>query len=379
MMMATPNRSLRRGLQALLAIGLALALVACGGPAAGDDDPPPTALDPLNPNLAYLTDAEAAERVQVLKNDAVSIANGFVSGALYAAIQGVPYSVDHADVPVLEVAMLPVPHLVLWDEGWTLATGTFAYNEATLNWTYSEDPADELIARWRSQSSGAPRMELRVTWSPTVAVTYPEDMGEWMPEQLPTGWRAVLRREGVAIADLSASYAFRSCAGVRMAEPTRLSLIGFAGDGAARADIEEFVIEAVGDDALRLSADISVRSGSLQLGIDASVSADLNMERFDDCWLSEPEAIELTGTLRVTGPGPLVLVRGDMTATIDEESGEYDLALRRGRFLSGDKRVDMVATIAATESHPLSRVFLTFAEGVVRDLVDFIEAFGLAE
>jgi hypothetical protein len=382
MMGTVKNRFLHRGLQALLAMGVALALTACGGPVGGGEDPPPTALDPLDPSLAYLTDVEAAERVQMLKNDAVSIANGFVSGALHAALQGVPYSVNHTGVPILEVGSLPVPHLILRDEDWTasiLATGTFEYDETTLNWSYSEDPADELVARWRSQSTGAPRMELRVTWSPLVTVTYPEGTIDWLLRQLPTGWRAVLRREGVAILDVSANFAFRTCAGVRMAEPTRLSFSGFIGDGAARADVEELVLEAVGEDSLRLRADLGVRSGSLQLGIDASLSADLAIERDAACWPSEPEAIELTGTLRVTGPGPLALVRGDVTATIDVESGEYDLALRQGRFLSGDKRVDLVATIAATEPDPASRLFLTFAGGVVRDLVDFVETFGLAD
>ncbi|MFO7601992.1 MAG: hypothetical protein R6X27_19600, partial [Candidatus Desulfacyla sp.] len=58
---------------------------------------------------------------------------------------------------------------------------------------------------------------------------------------------------------------------------------------------------------------------------------------------------------------PLVLVRGDVTATYVAELGSFDMALRDGRFLSGDKRVDLVATIAADEPDPASRLFLTFA------------------
>lgn len=375
------NRPPWMAARALLALAAALVLSACGGAPTGGDGQP-TTLDPLDPNLAYLTDVEAAERVQALKNDGVSIANGFADGALNAAAQGLPYSVDPSVIPNLAIASMPVPHLVFWNEDYTattLATGTFEYDETTLNWTYSAQPPDGLIARWRSESTGAPRMELRVAWGSVVSVAYPEDAGIAMPTQVPTGWSAVLLRNDVAIADLDAAFAFRTCGSVRMAEPTRLALTGFVGDGAARADVHELVLEAVGDDRVRLNADLDLRSGSLQLGVDASLTADFTMERDAACWPTQPEAIELTGELRVAGPGPLVLVRGDVTATYVAELGSFDMALRDGRFLSGDKRVDLVATIAADEPDPASRLFLTFAGGVVRDVADFVNTFGLAD
>lgn len=375
------NRPLWIPARILLALGVALVLSACGGdPAAGDGSP--TTLDPLDPTLAYLTDVEAAERVQALKNDGVSIANGFADGALNAAVQGLPYSMDPSGIPNLEVVVAPVPHLVFWNEDFTastLATGTFEYDETTLNWTYTAQPTNELIARWRSESTGAPTMELRVVWGSLVSVAYPEGTGDGLSAQVPTGWSAVLRRNDVAIADLDAAFAFRSCDGVRMAEPTRLALTGFVGDGAARADVHELVLEAVGEDRVQLSADLDLQSGSLQLGVDASLTADFTMERDAACWPTQPEAIELVGELRVAGPGPLVLVRGDVTATYVAELGSFDLVLRDGRFLAGEKRVDLVATIAADEPDPASRVFLTFAGGVVRDVVDFVNTFGLAD
>ncbi len=132
-------------------------------------------------------------------------------------LRGFAAAVGPFDQQPLDGAGLPVPHLVLWNETWTattLATGTFEYDETTLNWTYSEDPADELVARWRSESAGAPRMELRVTWSPQVTVTYPEDWGDWLPEQVPTGWRAVLcrrRRDSGPQRELRVPY-LRRCA-----------------------------------------------------------------------------------------------------------------------------------------------------------------------
>ena len=380
--------SMRRGVWSLLAILLAVALVACGGPTNGGptngDDPPPGTFDPLDPSLAYLTDVEAAERVEALKNDAISIGNGFVNGALNAVVQGLPVSSDPTGLPWLEVAFLPVPHLVMWDDvdGWnerTLATGTYAYDESTLTWSYEPGPSDALVARWRSESTGAPHMELRVTWASQVTVSYPVGADEVWPDSVPTGWTLELLRNDVALVDLAADFAFRACDGVRMAEPTRLALSGFVGDGAASATIHALVLEAVSEDAIRFAADVDVRSGSLQLGIAASLSADATMERDDACWPTQPDAVEVTGTLQVTGPGPLTLVRGDVTATYDPEWGTYDLALRDGRFVSGDKRVDMVATIQAGEPDPASRLFLTFAGGVVRDVIDFVMAFGLAD
>jgi hypothetical protein len=363
-----------------LSVAAVLFAVACGeSPAPGGG----TAVDPLDPNLAYLTDQEAAERVQALKNDGVAIGNGFLDGALNAAIEGVPTSVSvTTGVPNLAVATLPVPHLVIWNDDYTesrLATGTFAYDESTLDWTYDDAPSNELIARWRSAASDGSPMELRVIWDPVVTVTYPDGEAGGLPTSVPSGWRAVLRRNDVAIADVDAGFAFRSCAGVRMAEPTRLAFSGFAGDGAARADVRAVVLEAVGDDGLRLSADVGVRSGSLQLDLEADFAADVALERDAACWPVDFEVAELTGTLRVRGPGPVVQVRGDVTLTPDPDLYGYAIALRDGRFVSGDKRVDLVATVAADEADPASRLFLTFADGVVRDVVDFVNAFGLAD
>ena len=368
-----------------LAVVVTLSLAACGESGLGTGTTPPPGgsdqLDPLDPTLAYLTEVEAAERLRVLKNDAVSIGNGLIDGSVWAATQGVPTEPSAPGDPMLEPEWAPVPYLNLRDEAGTtsLATGTFTFDEDSWTWRYGAAPADALIVSWRSLSTDAAAMELSVTWAPVTSVTNHPSIDNGSVVQVPTGWRVRVLRNGVAIVDLDASFAFRTCNGVRMAEPTRLTFSGFLGDGAARVDVHELTLEAVGEEAFELRADVDVRSGSLQLGVAAAISASAELERDSGCWPTQLDALSMTGSLQVTGPGPLTLIRGDISAVANDTVGGYDVTLRNGRFVSGDKRVDIDATINADAVDPGTRVFLTFAGGVVQNLVDFVEGSGLLD
>ena len=344
------------------------------------ESPPPGDDDPLDPGLAYLSEDEAAAHARILKNDAVSIGNGFLDGVLASAVQGVPASVRDVDVPQMHVVARPVPHLRTAPDGadaGELATGTYDFDESTMTWTHDPSPTDSLVANWTSASTGSPAMRLEVHWADEVeARRRPGDEATWT---LPTGWTGELLRNGTRIARLKADYTLRTCRGITISEPARIAVEGFAGDGAARVDVHEAIVEATSESDAYASLDVGVRSGSLAYRVTSHLSVAADLTRDEDCWPLEWQRADAKGWVAAQdGAGDVRLARTDVSAE-PTVATELDLAVRNGRFVTDGARVDAMGDFAWNDIEMTSKLFLTFAGGVIRDLDAFLNRNGLRD
>jgi hypothetical protein len=355
----------------LVLSALSALLMSCGTPPSGEPGP--------GNDSIYMTEQEAAERVQAIKNDVVAVANGFMDGVLAEAAVGVPTVTDLDSVPILSTPVFTGFYVLMTMPGAhtpVLATGTFQYDATSASWSYDPVPSTALVVNWTSMATAAQVMELRIDWTGLTDVVLPG--GSTL--SVPSGAAVVLDRDATSIIDVDVMQSWRPCAGGPIAEPTLIQMSGVLGDGAARATLRDLRYDASGLEDATLTGGIDVRSGSLELSFDVDLSVEVDHDRGSDCWPTTWRAASLMGGLTLSGPGPTAQLSAVVEAALSADETGMDLSVRNGRFIVDGKRVDFVATVPHdTMADPASLVFLTFADGVVDTLIGFVDRFSLLE
>jgi hypothetical protein len=340
---------------------------------AGCGDPPTTGGTPS----AFFTPAEAAEQLQAVENDIVSIGNGLLEGVLNEAYVGLPLGYgDTVGLPYVQ--LVPVPGVLLllqeaFDAPRRAPTGTFAFDDATGAWAYDPVPAAQLVVRWTSETTPPQAMELTVAWSGAQALTIPGG------EAVDAPTRAVVRltRSGATIADLTIDQSWRQTTCGRIAEAASLRISGTAGNAAAGVTFRDLGMTSPADGRWVVSGGADLRSGSLTLALDVSLDAEAALQRSpSDCYPETFEAGTAAVAVDLAGPGRTVALRFD-AAGAPAAGGGVDVELRAGRFVVGSRRVEFAGTIPGDAADPAALVLLTFANGEGSTLRQFLERFGL--
>lgn len=352
---------------------VAIALVSlwgCGGPPAdggGDDDGV----------AGYMTPVEAAEHVESLWNDAVAIGNGLINGVLGTLMTTVPdlYAVD-ASLPNLDLA--PVlglaPRMRLPGETtWRLAVGDWIHDEMTGQWRYEPGADDVLHVRWRALSDAATDNSLSVTWAATTTITLAD--GSFL--SAPTAAEIVAHEGSRQIVDLTLTQGWRMTA-CGAHEAQRIAIAGSAGDGASGVTFRDLTVASVSDDTWSLTGGADLRSGSLTVAVDLDTTVSATLQREEtDCTITGAAIDEIDVGLSVATP-----VRdASLTGRVDlvEVSGGVQVQVSAGRFAVGNRRVDIGGVVPPGTQDPATTIALTFAEGAVSTLRQFLDQFGLLD
>lgn len=355
---------MRIGLMGLGVVVLALAL-GCGGPPADDG----------NGVLAgRMTPAEAAEHLQALENDALALANGLVNGTLGNLVAGLPSLSDvDASVPLLDLAPVAgvAPRMQLPGQtSWTLAVGTWVHDELTGRWSYEAGPTDALRVRWRAQTDAATQNELSLTWTSVTSITLPDGTTLSVPVAA-----SLVAHEGTRkVVDLTIAQSWRpTICGVH--EAHRVAVSGTAGDGAAGVTLRSLALAAE-EDTWSITGGVDLRSGSLTVAVDVNSTVSATIERdLEDCTITgfAVQAIDLG--LSVASPVRTAGLTG--RAQFVEVTGGVEVRISAGRFTVGTRRVDIGGIVPPGIDDPATVIALTFAEGEVLTLRQFLDRYSL--
>ncbi|MBW6456200.1 MAG: hypothetical protein K0A98_09970 [Trueperaceae bacterium] len=347
-----------------------VSLWGCGGPPAdggGDDDGV----------AGYMTPVEAAEHLESLGNDAVAIGNGLINGALGTLMRTVPdpYAVDES-LPYLGLA--PVlglaPRMRLPGETtWSLAVGNWSHDEMTGRWRYESGAADVLNVRWRALSDAATENSLSVTWAATTTIT----LADGSSLSAPTVAEVVAHEGSRQIVDLTLTQDWRatSCGAH---EAQRIAIAGSAGDGAAGVTFRDLAVAWSSDDTWALTGGADLRSGSLTVAVDVDTTVSGTLMREEtDCTITGAAIDEIDVGLSVTTPVRDASLTGKVALV--EVSGGVQVQVSAGRFTVGNRRVDIGGVVPPGTEDPTTTIALTFAEGEVSTLRQFLDRFGLLD
>ena len=326
-----------------------------------------TVVEDPGPVLSYLTPRQAADEIEAIGNDFVSIGNGLLNGVLGNALAGVAYG--STDGPVLSYPPLALG--ILQTDDWgappRLAAGTFTFDPDVDMWRYAAEPADRLILRWtaRTDSTLEPEMELDVHWIATV----PVDDFVGNTYQLPTSARIVLKQDGTEITNMMIAQTLRTTTCGRVAEAASFRIDGTAGNAAAGVTVEDLAFELRADDTATLKGDILARSGSLAVGLGLDLRAHLGLER--DPQTCQPSLTGFDGgvaTVRLDRPMKDVEV--SFTAGAWQESSAT-VTLSAGRVVIGTGRFDFGGVVSFGEDDSVPQ--LTFANDETMPITDFVQ------
>jgi hypothetical protein len=340
----------------LLVLVASFVMVSCGP---GGEDP--------GASLSYLTPRQAADEIEAIGNDFVSIGNGLVNGVLGNALTGVPYGAT--DGPVLSSPPLALGILQAddWEAQPRLAAGTYTFDDVDVLWRYVAEPTDRLILRWTgfSDSMLEPEMELDVHWIATVQV------GDFVGNtyRLPTSARVVLKQDGTEITNMMIAQTLRATTCGLVAEAASFRIDGTAGNPAAGVTVSALAFDLDADDTATLTGDILARSGSLTLGLGLDLRAMLGLDR--DPATCRPNLTGFAGgaaTVRLDRPSKDVEV--SFTAGAWQES-TATVTLSAGRVVIGSGRFDFGGDLSFGEVDSVPQ--LTFANDVTMSLKDFVQ------
>ena len=341
---------------ALLVAVASFVMVSCGP---GVDDPATT--------LSYLTPRQAADEIEAIGNDFISIGNGLLNGVLGNALAGVAYG--HTDGPVLSYPPLALGILQAddWDAPPRLAAGTYTFDPDGGLWGYAAEPTDRLIVRWPAQSDATtqPEMELGVEWIATVEVS---EFGG-ATYRLPTSARIVLKQDGTEITNMVIAQTLRTTTCGLVAEAASFRIDGTAGNAAAGVTVSALAFDLSAADTATLTGDILARSGSLTIGLGLDLRAMLGVDR--DPVTCRPSLSGFDGgaaTVRLDRPSKDVEV--SFTAGAWQESNAT-VTLSAGRVVIGSGRFDFGGDLSFGEVESVPQ--LTFADDETMSITDFVQ------
>jgi hypothetical protein len=257
------------------------------------------------------------------------------------------------------------------DTAWQLAVGTWEYDETTSSWGYDAGPADALRVLWRAQTEAATLNEVRMTWTSTTTIALPGGATISGPATA----TVVVHEGSRKVADLALIQEWRAT-DCGPHEAQRFAVAGTAGDGAAGVTFRALSLTSPSDGTWALVGGVDLRSGSLTVAVDFDTTMTGALSRDPDtCAFVGLDVEGFDIGLAVVSPVRDARLAGNVDLT--NVTGGMQIQVSAGRFTVGNRRVDIGGVVPPGASDPTATIALTFAEGEVLTLRQFLDTFGL--